>query len=168
MEYILLSPNAIWGITAGTLGYGYKSYYGYLQTKQAYHLSLTQSLYFQNLDSNAGVLTRLLDEAEEQECRTTILAYYCLWRYAPEEGWTSDELDLTMDLYLDRYAEIELDCTGLDAMAKLRKLGLVEIADQASERYRALPLSQALQVMQSNWNQRATGRPAAAASGATN
>src|SRR5262249_7934911 len=77
-----------WGLAAGGIGYGYKSYYGYRQTKQRYHLTLTQSLYFQNLDSNAGVLTRLFDEAEEQECRAAILAYYCLWRYAPEGCWT--------------------------------------------------------------------------------
>jgi hypothetical protein len=154
LETIMLSPNAIWGITAGTLGYGYKSYYGYMQTKQAYHLTLTQSLYFQNLDSNAGVLTRLLDEAEEQECRSAILAYYCLWRYAPEEGWSADELDLTMDLFLDRHAEIDLDCTGLDALARLRKLGLVEQSGQSAQRWRAVALPQALQVMQGAWIQR--------------
>ena len=60
----------------------------YQSTRQAYHLMLTQSLYYQNLDNNAGVLTRLLDEAEEQECREVLLGYYCLWKYGPEQGWT--------------------------------------------------------------------------------
>src|SRR5437868_3174186 len=53
----------------------------------------TRSLYFQTLDSNAGVLMRLLDEAEEQECRETLLAYFCLWKYAPAQGWTAAHLD---------------------------------------------------------------------------
>ena len=34
-----------------------------------YQLNLTQSLYYQNIDNNAGALFRLLNEAEEQEFR---------------------------------------------------------------------------------------------------
>ena len=59
---------AVLGLVGGTVGYGVKSFLGYLRTKEKYQLSLTRSLYFQNLDNNAGVLYRLLDEAEEQEC----------------------------------------------------------------------------------------------------
>src|SRR5262249_6070337 len=65
LQHLVLSDTALWGLTAGTLGYGYKSYYDYQQTRQSYHLNLTQSLYFQNLDSNAGVITRLFDEAAD-------------------------------------------------------------------------------------------------------
>ncbi|HQU45462.1 MAG TPA: TMEM143 family protein [Pirellulales bacterium] len=68
------------GLIVGTLGYGIKSFFGYLRTQQKYQLSLTRSLYYQNLDNNAGVLFRLFDEAEEQECREAILAYFFLWR----------------------------------------------------------------------------------------
>jgi hypothetical protein len=148
LEYLLLSPNAMWAVAAGGLGYGYKSYYGYQQTKQRYHLSLTQSLYFQNLDSNAGVLTRLLDEAEEQECRAVFLAYYCLLCYAGADGWTRDQLDIAMELYLDRYADVDVDCKGGDALAKLKKLRLIE---GCGERYRALPLPRALEALRANW-----------------
>jgi len=152
LQRILVSPNALWGIAAGGLTYGYKSYYGYVQTRQAYHLTLTQSLYFQNLDSNAGVLTRLLDEAEEQVCRVTILAYYCLWRFAGEDGWTAGDLDLAMDLYLDRYADLDFDCTDLDALGTLLKLGLVQAVDE--QHYRVLAPAQTLQVLQSSWYHR--------------
>ena len=61
---------AVVGVTAG---YGVKSFFGYLRTKQKYQLNLTESLYYQNLDNNAGVLCRLLDEAEEQENREAVL-----------------------------------------------------------------------------------------------
>ena len=80
------NPWLMWIIATGALGYGYQSYYGYRQLKQRYHLTLTESLYYQNLDSNAGVLTRLLDEAEEQERCELLLAYYFLWRYAGAEA----------------------------------------------------------------------------------
>src|SRR5262245_44610665 len=61
-------------------GYGYKSYSSYTYKKTAYTLQLTQSLYYQVIDSNAGVFFRLLDEAEEQEVREALLAYHYLWR----------------------------------------------------------------------------------------
>jgi hypothetical protein len=142
LETLFLSPTAVWGLAAGGVGYGYKSFYGYLQTKQRYHLTLTRSLYFQNLDSNAGVLTRLLDEAEEQECLSILLGYYCLWRFAEGDGWAAADLDAAIELYLDRYADLSVNCPCGVALAKLRKLGLVE--DVAADKVRAVPLPQAL------------------------
>jgi Protein of unknown function (DUF3754) len=150
LEKVLTSPNTMWGLAAGGIGYGYRSFYGYQQTKQRYHLTLTQSLYFQNLDSNAGVLTRLLDEAEEQEGRTTILAYYCLYRYGGAEGWTAAALDASMELYLDRFADVALLCKSGEALARLKKLRLVE---PAGDRYRAVPLPRALEALQARWNE---------------
>ncbi len=73
---------ALLGLVGGSIGYGLRSFHGYLQTKQRYQLSLTESLYYQNLDNNAGVLMRLLDEAEEQENREALLAWFFLWRSA--------------------------------------------------------------------------------------
>jgi hypothetical protein len=145
---LVLSGNMLWGLTAGAIGYGYKSYYDYQQTRQAYHLNLTQSLYFQNLDSNAGVLTRLFDEGEEQETRTTLLAYYCLWRYAAPEGATAEELDTAMELYLDCYAEVPLLCETGEALNLLVKIGLAEAHEG---RYRAMPLTQALETLRTGW-----------------
>ena len=88
------------GLIAATLGYGIKSFFGYLRTQQKYQLSLTRNLYYQNLDNNAGVLFRLLDEAEEQECREAVLAYFFLWHVAQGEGWSSERLDEEIEAFL--------------------------------------------------------------------
>jgi hypothetical protein len=144
IERTLSSPNTMWALAAGGIGYGYKSFYGYQQTRQRYHLTLTQSLYFLNLDSNAGVLMRLLDEAEEQECRLALLAYWCLWRYAGEDGWTAADLDASVELYLDRYADLALWCRNNAALAQLKKLRLIE---SSGERFRALPLARAVEAL---------------------
>ena len=154
---LVMSGNMLWGLTAGCVGYGYKSYYDYQQTRQAYHLNLTQSLYFQNLDSNAGVLTRLFDEGEEQETRTTLLAYYCLWRYAPSEGSTAEELDTSMEVYLDCYAEVPLLCEMGEALNLLVKLGLAEANES---RFRAVPLAQALETLAAGWTHQVPVGPA--------
>jgi hypothetical protein len=158
LEDTLASPNALWGLAVGSLGYGYRSFYGYQQTKQRYHLALTQSLYFQNLDSNAGVLTRLLDEAEEQDSLLGLLAYFCLRRYAEPDGWTVAELDASVELYLDRYADVSFTCPCGAALAQLRKLGLVE---EAGERCRALPPERALQALHAATLSRLTAAGAA-------
>jgi hypothetical protein len=144
----VVKDSVLWGLAGGCIGYAYKSYYDYQQTRQAYHLTLTQSLYFQNLDSNAGVLARLFDEAEEQETRTTLLAYYCLWRYAGPAGMTAEELDVSMELYLDRYAEVPLMCETGEALSVLARLGLVKVAEG---RYLAVGLPEALETLRAGW-----------------
>jgi hypothetical protein len=144
----VVKDSVLWGLVVGALGYAYKSYYDYHQTRQAYHLNLTQSLYFQNLDSNAGVLTRLFDEAEEQETRTTLLAYYCLWRYAGAEGSSAEDLDLAMELYLERYAEVPLLCETGEALKVLVQLGL---AESCEGRYRAVSLERAVETLRTGW-----------------
>jgi hypothetical protein len=145
----VMSPYLLWTLATGTVGYGVKSYFGYQTTKQRYSLTLTQSLYYQNLDSNAGVFFRLLDEAEEQECREAILAYYFLWRYAGDRGWTGGDLDDYIEMYLEGKTKLKVDFEIDDALAKLEKLGLVE---RIGDRYRARPLPQALELLDYTWD----------------
>jgi hypothetical protein len=144
LETALASPSAMWGLAAGGIAYGYRSFYGYQQTKQRYHLTLTQTLYFQNLDSNAGVLTRLLDEAQEQDSRLAALAYYCLWQHGGETGLSASDLDAAVELFLDRRADVVFSCPAGTALAALRKLGLVEERDGRAS---ALPPEKALRAV---------------------
>lgn len=122
-SYVLPS-SALWGLIVGSLSYGYKTYFDYQTARQAYHLNLTQSLYFQSLDGNAGVLARLAEEAEDQEARAALLAYFCLWRYAGEVGPGAEEIEAMMDLYLEQYAQLPVLCSARDALAELVRLGL--------------------------------------------
>ena len=124
--HTIMEPGMIlWSLVAGVCSYAYKSYFDYQTTQQRYHLSLTQSLYFQNLDSNVGVLTRLFDEGEEQETRTAFLGYFCLLRHAGESGVSADSLESAMGLYLDRYAGVPLICQPGVVVALLDRLGLI-------------------------------------------
>ncbi len=150
----------MWGPLLAVFGYGYRQYYGYQSTKTAHSLRLTQSLYYQNLGNNQGVLFHLLDEAEEQECREALLAYYCLWRYAPPQGWTMADLDDYVEMDLERLATIKVDFEIDDAMAKLERLKLVT---KNGARYVALPIEKALESLDYTWdnyfkfNKEATG-----------
>jgi hypothetical protein len=142
------NPLLLWGIATGSITYGYRSYYGYQQMKQRYHLTLTQSLYYQNLDSNAGVLFRLFDEAEEQECREAILAYFLLWRHAGAQGWTTGKLDQCIEPFLEKNANVPVDFETAQAVKTLEKLHLIE---KQGDCYRALSVPEALERLDSAW-----------------
>ncbi len=141
---VALGPVAILG------GFTYRQYASYQTTKQNYNLMLTESLYYQNLDNNVGVLTRLMDEAEEQECREVLLGYYCLWKYGPAQGWTSAQLDDYVEMFLEGTVNLKVDFEIGDALDKLEKLRLVE---KNGEHYRAVPLAQALQALERHWSE---------------
>ncbi len=130
------------------LGYGYKTWYSFQASKKAYALQLTQSLYYQNLDNNAGLLYRLLDEAEEQETREVLLAYFYLWRYAGDAGWTAADLDDYVELDLEKRLGAAVDFEIGDALAKLEWAGVLETA---GGRYRALPLDAAQARLDARW-----------------
>jgi hypothetical protein len=148
-QILTFAVTAVWGPIIALLGYGYKQYAGYQNTRQTYNLQLNQSLYYQNLDNNAGVLFHVLDEAEEQECREAILAYYYLWRYAPEKGWPASSLDDYVEMDLERLVNLKVDFEIEDALAKLERLQLVEKTD---DRYRAVPPQRALEILDDKWD----------------
>jgi hypothetical protein len=141
---------AFLGLVVGTLGYGVKSFLGYQRTKDKYQLNLTRNLYYQNLDNNAGVLFRLLDEAEEQEFREAVLAYALLRRRAGSEGWTPEQLDQGAEQYLGELLHVPVDFEVHDALEKLTRLGVAEEA--ADGRWRAVPLSTALARLDRAWD----------------
>jgi hypothetical protein len=144
------SPSlAFWGLASGALGYGYRSYYGYQQTRLRYRFTLTQSLYYQNLDNNAGVLHRLMDEAEEQECREALLAYFFLRHGSADRGWTGADLDDAIEAYLEQHAQVRVDFAIKDALAKLERLHIVH---RDGERYQAEPLGRALEILDTTWD----------------
>jgi hypothetical protein len=146
---VSLGSVASWSVAAALGGYGYKSYHSYQVKKQDYSLKLTKSLYYKNLDNNTGVLMRLLDEAEEQECRETFLAYFCLWKFAPPEGWTAEQLDDYVELYLEGNANLKVDFEIGDALAKLERLKIVR---KLGDAFHAQPLDKALEMLDWTWD----------------
>jgi len=148
--WTMLRSVAFLGFVSGSFGYGIRSFYGYLSTKQKYQLSLTRSLYFQNLGSNAGVITRLLNEAEAQESREAILGYFLLWKRAGDEGLTVKELNDRAEAIIERVTGRDVDYDVMDALRKFRHLELVE--ELPGERIRAIPIARALEVLDEKWN----------------
>lgn len=132
----------------GTLGvYAWKQVNRFKTRKIRFLKALTENLYFKNLDNNAGVFHRVLDEAEEEECKEAILAYwYLLTSGVP---LASAEVDRGVEAWLLARTGCTVDFEIGDAMAKLERLRLV---DRVGDRVAAVPLAQAKAVLDRAWD----------------
>ncbi len=148
-EQGLVALLAVYAPLALVGGYAYKTYASFATTRQTYQLQLSKSLYYQNLDNNGGVLYRLLDSAEEQVIREVLLAYFFLWRYGGEGGWTAEELDHRIEQDLSNRLGVQVDFDIHDAVSKLERAGVIE---RTGDRLRALPVAEATARIDETWN----------------
>ncbi len=123
-------------------GYLWKQFNNFKNRKLRFMQTLTQSLYFKNLDNNAGVFHRLIDDAEEEECKEAILAYYFL--LITEKPITKVDLDRTIESWFEEKWQCKLNFEIDDAMAKLIKLKLVTTHDK---KLMAVPLDEGLKIL---------------------
>ena len=138
------------GLVGGTIGYGLRSFFGYMQAKDRYRLSLTENLYFQNLDNNAGVIFRLLYEAEEQEFGEAALAYYILWQLEGGSAIDTQKLDEQAEALLSARDCGQVDFEVSDALDKLVRWRLASEDDDGC--YQALPIDDALTHLDARWD----------------
>jgi len=103
-------------------GYLWKQYNSFRNRKLKYTQALTENLYFKLLDNNTGVLLRIIDDAEDSECKESLLAYYFL--LAAGGTSTSAELDAEIENWFADRWQCRLDFEIDDAMGKLQQLGL--------------------------------------------
>lgn len=88
-------------------GFAFKQYTSYINKKIKYQKNVTETLFFKNMASNAGVFQSLIDAAEEEECKEIILVYYHLLTskipLTPEqldnriEAWMSEKFGTVID-----------------------------------------------------------------------
>lgn len=103
----------------GTISF--KVFTRYKFTKEKHQAKLMKTLYFHNLDNNAGVFDFLVHEAEEEECKEALLAYYFLLteRNANGEPFTEEELDDRIEQWMKEKFGVTLDFEVDDALRKL-------------------------------------------------
>jgi hypothetical protein len=119
----LWSQIGFWVLIGSLFGVALKAFLGYKNTVEKYLKALTTSLYFQNLDNNSGVFKNLVDDAEEEECKELILAYYFLltWKAEP---LTMEKLDSRVEEFFLKELGSPVDFEVEDAIRKLGDLGL--------------------------------------------
>lgn len=139
-------------------GYLFRQLAKFKNRKIAFMKTLTENLYFKNLDNNAGVFHNLLDAAEEEDHKEALLAYWLLLTEGPRD---TDGLDRAVEAWFaDRWScavDFEVD----DALAKLDRLGLAR--QDGDGRWRPLSLADAKARLDRTWDDRFPwGEPAPA------
>ena len=79
-------------------GFGFRQYNQYKNKQIKFQKDVTDTLFFKNLASNASVFQRLVDLAEEEECKEIILVYYHL--LTSPVPLTPDELDARIEAWM--------------------------------------------------------------------
>lgn len=128
-------------------GFLWKQFSKFKNRKLSFLQALTQNLYFKNLDNNAGVFYRLADDAEEEECKEAILAYYFL--QISKQPMSKAELDSKIENWLATQWKCEIDFEIDDALNKLLSLGLVrDLEGQLT----AIPINEGISKLDQRWD----------------
>lgn len=126
-EPVVLDKRGLLMIGAGfsALGaYLWKQWSSYRNRKMRFRQALTRDLYFKLLDNNAGVLLRVLDDAEDSECKEAFVALYFLLESS--RVMSAEDLDGVIEAWFARRWQAHLDFEIDDALQKLQRLGLAE------------------------------------------
>lgn len=148
-EPVELNRTSITILLAGIAtfaGYLWKQFSNFKNRKLRFMQALTQNLYFKNLDNNAGVFHRLVDDAEEEECKEAILAYYFL---LVQGAMTRSELDASIENWLAENWQCEVDFEIDDALNKLLALSMVS---EENGQLSALALDQSIKKLDYRWD----------------
>jgi hypothetical protein len=137
---LLLAP-----LTAGV-----NSFLGFQRAKQKHLSYMIRNLYYLTLANNSSVLTRLIDSAEEEEYKETLLAYFFLLKHGRSEVSSNvADLDSKIEVFLQEVTGQEINFEIADALGKLYRLGLAQRRPDGS--IEALPLETAIEGLQRRW-----------------
>ncbi|GAA4837242.1 hypothetical protein GCM10023201_27830 [Actinomycetospora corticicola] len=139
-----------------TLGAGLVAFGGYVVRQVSafknrriqFMKTLSESLYFRNLDNDAGVFHHLLDAAEDEEVKEAVLAYHFL--RAAGTPLTPRELDERIEDWFARTWDAEFDFEVDDGVAKLRRLRLLD--EDTEDRLSVVPLDEGKRRLDETWD----------------
>jgi hypothetical protein len=116
--------------------------------KISFMKTLSENLYFRNLDNDEGVFHHLLDEAEEAEVKEAVLAYHFL--RTAGGPLTPAELDQRIEQFFATKWNARFDFEIEDGIRKLREHALV--TEDGDGRLTAVGLTEAKQRMDKVWD----------------
>ena len=109
---------------------------------------LTDNIYYRNVNNNSGIFTYIIGEAEEQDWKEALLAYYVL--LTDGSPLTREALDARVEELLARVFGVSADFEIDEALARLKDLDLLGETDG---RFSALPLPDALARLDREWKE---------------
>lgn len=137
-------------VASGTIALGGflgQQWLKYQKQTLKYQKEVSDKIYFHNLNNNAGTFDHLVGEAEEQECKEALLAYFFL--LTAGEPLTQEELDAWVERWLKLRFSTDVDFEVDDALGKLERLHLVE---RHGANLTVPPLDEALRRLDYHWD----------------
>ena len=110
-----------------------------------YLIEIKDSIYFRNVNNNAGVFDALVGAAEEQEFKEAVLAY----RFLSAEPLDKETLDGRVEAWLKDQFGVDVDFEVDDGLAKLERYGLLV---RAGNRLSVPSLAEALSRLDERWD----------------
>lgn len=132
---------------AALAGYLWKQFNNFRNRKIRFMQALTRNLYFKNLDNNSGVFHRLADDAEEEETKEALLAYYFL--LVSPVPLAANELDRQIEDWFETRWDCSIDFEVADAVHKLRALGLVE---ESGDKFQPVSIERGIAILDRSWD----------------
>jgi len=108
---------------------------------------LTDNIYYRNVNNNSGIFNYIIGEAEAQDWKEALLAYYSL--LTADAPLAREALYSRVEELLARVFGISADFEIDDALARLKRLDLLGETDG---RLSVLPLAEALARLDREWN----------------
>ncbi len=88
-------------------GFAVKQYNNYKNKQLKFQKDVTETLFFKNISTNAGVFQALIDAAEEEECKEIMLAYYHL--LTSKTALTPEQLDDRIEQWMEEKFDTKID-----------------------------------------------------------
>lgn len=107
---------------------------------------LTDNIYYRNVNNNSGIFTYIIGEAEDQDWKEALLAYYGL--LTAQAPLTREALDARVEELLARVFGVSADFEIDDALTRLKRLDLLAATDG---RLSVKPLADALARLDMEW-----------------
>ena len=145
------------GMTLG--GFAFKQYNSYKNKKIKFQKNVTDTLFFKNLANNDSAFGRLIDMAEEEECKEIILVYYHL--FTSRKPLKPEQLDSSIETWMEKKlgTTINFDINGpLNNLKDIRGKMMnnseeISILECDSEGFcHVLPLGDAMEVIDYVWD----------------
>lgn len=118
--YALLTAMLSIGLALG--GFAAQQYLKYKSKRLSFLKKVADTLFFKTLDVGKGVISSLVDEAEEEQCKETLLTYFVLFTSKNQtseqdldraaEAWLANEFEARVDFKVAKALE---EITGLTA-----------------------------------------------------
>lgn len=142
------SLSLIGGLLTALGTYVLKTYTSYQKTREKFRSAVAKDMYFKGIANNESVLTYLIDMAEEQEVKEAICAYIFIQQ--SEVPLNEEELDVLIEKWLLSKFGHDIDFEVDDALKKLEKMKLLNLADDG--KLSVVSLEQALITLDDYWD----------------